>query len=174
MSRRSVAMPRTAPAPDPAPAPAGALDARQIKLTTDRIGSIVLPWWPDEIAWANMTATYAEQERPGRAPLLLRQGVGLEELRIGTVIRPADVEGAGSTGVAVSQILDTLRLMSRAVAPCTASIAGRSGSYRITDLGIVELEWGADGHPIVAEVSMTLVRASDAAVPVGPIKRPRR
>lgn len=149
----------------------GALDARQIKLTTDRIGTVVLPWWPDEIAWAGMTATYAEQERPGRRPLLLRQGVGLEELRIGTVVRPADVEGTGSTGVPVSRILDTLRQMSRAVAPCTASLAGRSASYRITDLGITELEWGADGHPIVAEVSMTLLQTSDAAVPVGPIKR---
>jgi|LakMenE18May11ns_1017448.scaffolds.fasta_scaffold9450342_2 hypothetical protein len=176
MSPTEVRVPLNERPPLESPPPLGALDTRQIKLTTDRIGTVVLPWWPDEIAWSGMAATYAEQERPGRRPLLLRQGVGLEELRIGTVVRPADLvtSSKGEMGVAVSQVLDTLREMSRAVAPCTASIAGRSATYRITDLGITELEWDGGGQPIVAEVSLTLVQASDAAIPVGPIKRPRR
>lgn len=163
---------------------AGALDQRQIKLTADRIGTVVLPWWPDEIAWSGMAATYEEQARPGRLPLLLRSGAGLQELRIGTVVRPRDLggeravssDGAASArsgeslSPAISSILDTLRLMSRAVKPVTVSIAGRSGSYRITDLGITELEWSTEGSPLVAEISLTLLQASEAAVPVGPIR----
>lgn len=158
------------------------VDQRQVRLTSPQLGTVVLPWWPDEIAWGNMANTYDEQERPGRTPLLLRSGAGLEELRVGTVVRPRDLEGSGDVGTSggtdisptISTMLDTLRAMSRARQPITVAIAGRSALYRITDLGLTELEWSATGHPLVAEVSLTLKAASEAAVPVGPIKRPKR
>ena len=146
-------------------------DQRQVKLTAPRIGTVTLPWWPDEIAWSGMASTYDEQERPGRRPLLLRQGVGLEELRIGTVVRTRDIEGVGGIeATSISDTLTKLRAMSRAVKPVTVSLAGRSAAYRITDLGITELEWNTDGYPLVAEISLTLLEASEAAVPVGPIR----
>jgi hypothetical protein len=147
------------------------LDQRQVRITAPRLGTVTLPWWPDEIAWSGMAATYDEQERPGRRPLLLRQSVGLEELRVGTVVRTRDIEGVGGLeATSISGTLTKLREMSRAVKPLTVNLAGRSGQYRITDLGITELEWNADGYPLVAEISLTLLESSEAAVPVGPIR----
>lgn len=157
------------------------VDQRQVRLTSGQLGTVVLPWWPEEITWGGMAATYDEQERPGRKPLLLRTGAGLEELRIGTVVRPRDLAGSGTVGAAgedmspsISSILDALRAMSVARQPITVAIAGRSALYRMTDLGITELEWSSSGSPLVAELSLTLKAASEAAIPVGPIKRPGR
>lgn len=158
------------------------VDQRQVRLTSGQLGTVVLPWWPEEITWGGMAATYDEQERPGRKPLLLRTGAGLEELRIGTIVRPRDLEGSGDVGTSggtdvsptISTMLYTLRAMSRAQQPITVAIAGRSALYRITDLGITELEWSSSGSPLVAELSLTLKAASEAAIPVGPIKRPGR
>lgn len=170
MSARTIALPRAATV---SPKASPSLERRQVRLTSSRLGTVVLPWWPDEIAWGSMAATYEEQERPGRLPLLLRSGVGLEELRIGTVVRPRDLEGSGTgaaTSPTVASILDTLRGMSRAIMPITVSIAGRSSSYRMTDLGITEIEWDSAGNPLAAEISITLKAASEAVVPVGPVK----
>lgn len=155
---------------------------RQVRISAGAMGTVVLPWWPDDIAWSGMSNTYEEQERPSRTPLLLRSGAGLEEMRIGVVVRPSDLAGSGDVGsyaggigaAGVANMLDALRQMSRARQPVTVHIAGRSGRYRMTDLGITEIEWAPSGNPLVAEVSITFKRASEAAVPVGPIRRPKR
>ena len=146
---------------------------RQVRLSAPVIGTVVLPWWPDEIALSNYASVYETQARPGRTPLLLRSGDSLPELRIGCLVSTTTAE-VGRVGN-VSTVLAALRRMASAPKPLTVKVASRSGRYRLTDLGITELDWDTDGQPISAEVSITLISASDAAVPIGPIKKkPKR
>jgi hypothetical protein len=82
-------------------------------------------------------------------------------------VRDADVIGD------VGTLLDRLRRMSRSRNPITLKIASRSGRYRITDPGVTELDWAANGQPSAAEVSLTLKAVSNAALPVGPVRTRR-
>lgn len=143
---------------------------RQVRLYAPVIGTVVLPWWPDEIATGNIASTYETQARPGRAPLLLRSGDSLPEVRIGCLVSTTAAESAVGN---ISTVLSGLRRMASARVAVALRLASRSARYRITDLGITELDWDSTGAPISAEVSITLVSASDAAVPVGPIKKKR-
>lgn len=147
-------------------------ESKQVRLSEQTAGTVVLPWWPDEIATSNIASVYEEQARPGREPLLLRSGDSLPELRIGCIVSTSDLSQEGS----VADVLTALRQLARARKPVKVKIASRSGQYRVTDLGITEMEWDAgSGDPSSAEVSLTLVTSSDAVVPVGPIKKkPRR
>lgn len=144
---------------------------RQVRISAPTIGEVVLPWWPDEVSASNLAGIYDEQARPGRTPLLLRSGDPLPEVRIGCIVSTQSADKRGS----VTNVLDGLRRLALASKPVDLKVASRAGEYRITDLGITELEWDVDGQPSSAEVSLTLVSASDAAVPVGPIpKKPKR
>ena len=144
---------------------------RQVRISAPVIGEVVLPWWPDEIAGSNLAGIYETQDRPGRTPLLMRSGDPLGELRIGCIVATNNPEQPGN----VAQVLGALRRMALARKPVTVKLASRSARYRITDLGITELDWDTTGEPSQAEVSITMTAASDAVVPVGPIKRkPRR
>jgi hypothetical protein len=144
---------------------------RQVRLAAPNVGTVVLPWWPDEIATTNLASVYETQERPGRAPLLLRSGDSLPEVRIGCIVATSIAPQQSN----VNNVLNALKKMARVRKPVTLRIASRSDRYRITDLGITELDWDGQGRPVNAEVSVTLVVSSNAAIPVGPIKRkPRR
>lgn len=144
---------------------------RQVRISAPAIGTVVLPWWPDEIAAGNLAGVYEEQPRPGRSPLLLRSGDPLPELRIGCIVSTTTADAAGNVG----QVVAGLRRLALAKKPVDVKLASRSASYRITDLGITELDWDSNGEPSSAEVSLTLLSASGAAVPVGPIKKkPKR
>ena len=144
---------------------------RQVQISAPVLGTVVLPWWPDEIADSNLAGVYETQDRPGRAPLLLRSGDPLPELRIGCIVSTSNT---GQTGN-VAALLAGLRRLALAKKPVTVKLASRSAPYRMTDLGITELDWDSDGQPSSAEVSLTLTSASDAVVPVGPIKKkPKR
>lgn len=140
---------------------------RQVRISTPVLGTVVLPWWPDDIASGNLAGNYEEQSRPGRTPLLLRSGDPLPELRIGCIVSTTSADKPGN----VAQVIAGLRRLALAKKPVDVKLASRSGQYRITDLGITELDWDSSGEPLSAEVSLTLVSASDAAVPVGPIKK---
>lgn len=144
---------------------------RQVRLTAPTVGEVVLPWWPDEISSAAMAGVYETQDRPGRTPLLLRSGDPLPELRIGCIVSTTNPEQPGD----VAQVVTALRRMAVVKKPVTVKLASRSARYRITDLGITELDWDISGEPSSAEVAITLTTASDATVPVGPIKKkPKR
>lgn len=146
---------------------------KQARIYAAGVGTVVLPWWPDEIARSAIAPIYETQDRPGRTPLLLRSGDSLPEVRVGCLVstNTAEVNGVGN----VSAVLAALIKASKAKKPVSLKLASRSGRYRVTDLGITELDWDTTGQPISAEVSMTLVSASDAVVPVGPIKKkPKR
>jgi hypothetical protein len=146
-------------------------ESQQVTISAPSVGTVVLPWWPDEIATSNIAGVYETQERPGRSPLLLRSGDSLYEMRVGCIVTVADVETSDHT---VAQVLDALATMATIDSPVTVKLANRSGRYRVTDLGITELDWDKAGSVLSAEVSMTLVVASEAVIPVGPIKKKPR
>lgn len=143
----------------------------QVRLSAPSVGTVVLPWWPDDVATSNIAGVYETQERPGRTPLLLRAADSLYEVRIGCVVSISNPEVSDDN---VATILDGLSTLATIESPVAVKMASRSGQYRITDLGITELDWDETGSPTSAEVSLTLVTASDAVVPVGPIKRKPR
>lgn len=142
---------------------------RQARLFAPTIGTVVLPWWPDEIASSNLAGIYETQERPGRTPLLLRSGDPLPEIRIGCIVSTESAQRGN-----VQRTLTYLGRLARTRVPVTLKLASRAGRYRITDLGVTELDWDREGNPSSAEVSMTLISASDAAVPVGPVKQKKK
>lgn len=144
---------------------------RQVRISAPSVGEVVLPWWPDEIADSNLAGVYETQDRPGRKPLLIRSGNPLPELRVGCIVSTSNTGQSGN----VAAVLAGLRGLALARKPVTVKLASRSSTYRVTDLGITELDWDTDGQPSSAEVSLTLTSASDAVVPVGPIKKkPKR
>lgn len=143
---------------------------RKMRLYVRGIGTVVLPYYPEDIQFSGLSANYEEQRRPGRQPLLIRTGLSLREMRVGVVVSRQNLEARAEGNV--QPILKTLGVMSRSKQPVEVKLAGRKSRWRMTDLGITELDWSRKGLAILAEVSMTFVELSDATVPVGPIKNP--
>jgi hypothetical protein len=140
------------------------------RLVCPGVGTLELPWWPDEVESSGLAAGYAETARPGRAPLLRRASDPLPATRI-----TFTVSGTGLSQSAV-QWTDLVRTLA-AAKPVVQLLLGRSdrGAFRVVDASIVEREWAPNGDPAVADVTLELRSASDAAIPVGPVpKRPRR
>ena len=151
-------------------APVVADPQRQARLICAGI-TVILPWWPDEVAWNQMAYAWGEQNRPGRAPLLLLEAQTLPEVQIGFILAYRSnrfVEDAAS----IQPTLDALRKTAVSGQPAQLMLAARdTGRWRVTDFSYTELEWAAEGSPLRAEVSLTLKRAQDAAAPVGPVRR---
>lgn len=151
-------------------APARPDPTRQARLIGAGI-TVILPWWPDEVAWNQMAYAWGEQNRPGRAPLLLLENQTLPEVQVGFILAYRStrfVEDAAS----IQPTLNDLRNIAISKEPAQLMLAARdTGRWRVTDFSYTELEWAAEGSPIRAEVSLTLKRAQDAAAPVGPVRR---
>lgn len=158
------------------PAPAVSDVANRAKMICGAI-TVQLPWWPDEIAWASLAQSWSEQQRPGRAPLLLMDAQTMPEISLGFILANRDTTFLGDGG-SVLGIMQDLGRMTRSETPVQLMLATRdAGRFRITDLSITELEHGTNGEPVRAEVSMTIKRSSDAAAPIGPVparKRPKK
>lgn len=139
---------------------------QQARLTAAGLPVLVLPWWPSEIEDSGWAPTYAETERPGRAPLLTRSNDPLPSLRIAFTLRTSSVEDS------IQDLLDTVQLYA-AAKPVVQFMLGQSdrGYWRITDAGANQRDWAANGEPSVADVVITLRSASDASIPVGPVKK---
>lgn len=135
---------------------------------------IDLPWWPEEVQDSNAPPAWNEVERPGRTPLLLRQAEGLSEKRVTMIVSWRSRDGKNRTSVEESNlsILNDLVAISQHRMPVSIVHGSRAiGQWRITDMGMNHIEWTSKGEPSITEVSFTLKAASDASVPVGPIKK---
>lgn len=144
--------------------------SQQAKLICPGIGTLTLPWWPEEIENSGWAAGWAETERPGRSPVLTRSSDPLPSLRLPFVLRGTSVTES------VQKDLDIVRALA-AAKPVVQLMLGQSsrGQWRIVEAGASETDWAANGEPSVADVILLLRAASDAAIPVGPIrKKPRR
>lgn len=135
---------------------------------------VVLPWWPEDISWSSAAPTWSEQQRPGRAPLLLKEAEQLPEIAIGFILANRATTYANDGG-SVLPMMETLGQMAKSDTPVQLMLAAReSGRYRITDLSVTELEHDTAGQPTKAEVSMTIKRAQDAAAPIGPVSSKKK
>ena len=138
----------------------------QARFTAARLPVLVLPWWPSEVEDSGWAPAYAETERPGKAPPLTRSNDPLPSLRVAFTLR------TGSVTESIQDILDTVQLYA-AAKPVVQFMLGQSdrGHWRITDAGASHVDWSANGEPSVADVVITMRQASDASIPVGPIKK---
>ena len=140
--------------------------SRRAVLVHPDYGTLPLKWWPTDIERGAMGRVYTEFERPGRDPLLLSTGGQLDTYDVGFSVRE------NGDGLTVAQWLDVLRDMAGSPKPVTLVMAATvRGLFHITALTITELEHTDAGRPSAADVSMTLTRASDYTVKVGPVRK---
>lgn len=142
----------------------------QARLICAGMSPVKLPWWPDELEWSGWAPEYAETARPGRSPLLSRSNDPLPSLRIAFQLRESSIDRS------MEHLMNQVRELA-AAKPVVQLMLGSTdrGVWRITDAGAVETDWAPNGEPSVVDVTMNLRSASDASVPIGPIKtKPKR
>jgi hypothetical protein len=137
---------------------------REAVLVHPVIGTVKLPWWPEDIEQGDLARTYSEFARPGRAALLTPEARPLDTYNLSFALLDRDYGGS------VAPILESLRRMADATKPVSLVLAKSArGLFHVTGLSIVERDHTARGNPRWADVSMTLKRASDYTVKVGPV-----
>jgi hypothetical protein len=143
---------------------------RHAELSCNGVGTLRFPWWPSDIESSGLSPVYAQQGRPGRTPLLLRESRSLPVIRIAFTLGTSPESSAESDVALLSK-------MANARVPVSLSLGGQSRKdYRITELSIVETDWTSTGAVAVADVDLTLTKVSDAVAPIGPVKgkKPRK
>lgn len=139
-----------------------------VVLVCPKVATVQLNWWPTEVTRSGIARSWTEIERPGRRPLMLSPGMMLDEYAVGYIHRDLDLSQS------VADHVDGLTLIARSKTPVELTMAGTArGLFHVTDLSFVEVEHTTAGKPASVDVSMTLKRASDATVKVGPIPRKR-
>lgn len=137
---------------------------RKAMLECKGVGTLRLPWWPSDIENGALSPVYAQQSRPGRTPLLLRESRSLPTIRIAFTLGKQP-ETSTEADIAL------LRKMANAKVPVTLVLGGaKRPNWRISDLTIAETDWTSTGSIAVAEVDLTLTKVSDAVAPIGPVK----
>lgn len=151
------------------PGRVGSVDGRA-RLLCGTLEPLILPWWPDEVETSGMAAGYAEDPRPGRTPVLTRSADPLATFRM-----PFTLSGPTLQDSVLAEV--TLLERYAAAKPVVQVMFGRfnRGHWRVTEASMVEKAWTSAGEPAEVDVTLTLRRASDAAIPIGPVKkRPSR
>lgn len=140
--------------------------ARGAVLVCPGVGSLALPWWPDEIERAAMTPSWVDTARPGRTPDVARGNEPLPTRRISFALSGTDLATQS-----VEEWLTRLEQMAKATSP-TQIVLGEvdAGRWLITELSIVERDWTDNGTCSAADVVMAMRRPSAATTVVGPIK----
>lgn len=151
--------------------PGSVIAATQLaRLVCPGVGTLELPWWPSEVEHTDWAPDYAEIPRPGRTMVQTRSSDPLPQLRLAFTLRTTDPTESIGDQLAMVRTL-------AAAKPVVQLLLGASdrGRWRIREAGAVESDWADDGSASVADVSLLLRRESDAAIPVGPIrKKPKR
>lgn len=128
--------------------------------------TVTLPWWPTEVSRTLSTRTVTDLERPDAMALSVPSGLTPDGASIGYLLREED------RTVSVASHIADLERIAASKRPVQLLLADQSmGLYRIESASVVPLEFTTTGHPSVADVSLSLVRASDAVVNVGLVKR---
>lgn len=146
------------------PAPRGAHP--KAELVTERGLRLVLPYAPTGASLAGKAPTFSTVPRPGRRPLVLRDGEPLATLGLEFLLAAADHQ------TSVEPLLATLDKIAKAgdrVTLVNLSPAER-GPWRIADLTTtVLLRQHGTNAATRASVSVTLLAASDPVTRLGPV-----
>ena len=125
-----------------------------------------LPWWPTDVARTLSVRNVSELERADKRPLSVPTSLTPDDYSIGYTLRHSDYR------TPVAGHLNDLETISRSKTPVQLLLADQTeGLFRIESASVTVLEFATNGKPSVADVSLTLKRASDAQVKVGLIKR---
>lgn len=141
----------------------------KVTLYCPGVALVRLPWWPEDVERGNGGRTWEEVPRPGREPLLLSSGRNLDTYSLGFTLRNAD-------GRHVADDVAAIEAIANSEVPCSLIMGGTlRGTFQVAEPPVfVELEHAAGGRPVVVDVSLTLKRASDATVKVGPVPRKKK
>lgn len=133
-------------------------------LVCQGVGTLVLPWWPDTVTRSGGIRQWTEQGRPGDYPLLLSEGLSLEEYQISYLARGRDLRESVSAHM---ELLDRIKVSE---IPVVLMLEGSNrGLFHLTEVSVAESTHNTAGEPTSCDVSATLKRASEATVNVGPI-----
>lgn len=126
--------------------------------------SVTLPLLPDDVEFGGLSDAWSDIPRPGRDPLLVRDGAQLKTLRFDADLTLPD-------RASVDDVIQRLRMLATAGKPVAVRLGGRDrGQYRITELACPELAWDYLGRPIEARALLELTEASDVAKKKGPAR----
>ena len=129
---------------------------------------LILPWWPTDVSRTLAVRTVSDLERPDRTPLSVPSALTLDDYTIGYTLRQVDHREP------VSDHIDGLERLAKSKRPVQLLLADQSaGLFRIDSASVAVTNWTTGGKPAVADVSIVLIRASDAVVNVGLVKRVR-
>lgn len=150
------------PKPKPSPA-ARPRQGRGLELYAPGVGLLRLPFLPDSIQLTDLGDTWTDIPRPGRRPLLVREGVNNAKMTFAVELW----DGGGSI---LDQQAD-LRRLAKAATPVVVSIANEAWrGMRITGLAVTHTAWdNPDGRPTRGTADLELTEASDAAAVIGPV-----
>lgn len=142
-------------------------DKARLRCTNPKI-TLRLPWWPTDVGMTLGGWNRSELERPGKGPLSLPSSRISDDVTMGFTLRNADHRQT------IAGMVQDLRKLARARKPSQLLLGDTDyGLFTLDPPQVTVLEFANDGSPSVADVSLTLKRASDATINVGLAKRVR-
>jgi hypothetical protein len=121
---------------------------------------------PREIEYGGMAQDWVQTDRSGNTPLLLRKGDNLDTLKFSFLM----VESRG-VNVEMTESILALKAVAKSQERVLVSYSRlESGLWRVTDAtASSEYRHPDNNEPVRANASVTLTRASDPAVAIGPV-----
>lgn len=127
---------------------------------------VEMPWWPTDVARNLSVRNVNELDRPDRRALAVPSGLTADDYSIGYTVRQVDFREPIAAHIA------DLEKIARTKSPVQLLLADQTeGLFRVESAAVTVLQWATNGKPSVADVQLTLKRASDATVRVGLVKR---
>lgn len=123
---------------------------------------------PNEIEYGGFIQQWTQTDRSGNTPLLLRKGKELETLKFSTLL----VEPLDQFHVITGEILAVKALAETRQRVLVSYSRLEAGLWRVTEASVSSERRHPDAEnnePIRAIASITLTRASDPAVAIGPV-----
>lgn len=121
---------------------------------------------PRAIEYGNLAQSWVESKRSGREPLLMREGDKLDTLKFSFMM----VETKDATISMTESILALKAVAKSRERVLFAYSRMEAGLWRVTDATVTsEYRHEVTDEPIRAMASVTLTRASDPAVAIGPV-----
>lgn len=145
------------------------VDGRRMYIYSEMIGdTLSVPYAPTEISYDDIAQKWAEVDRSGAKPLLMRQGDALLKMKFS--LRLANV----NTFYAQTGTIAAIRILAKTRERVLVRYGpDEAGLWRITECSLSSSKRHPDTNEITdAVVSFTLTEASDAAPAVGPVNPP--